>query len=257
MGLMSGPARRIEGDGTPTSAWRDWPGLAALAPLDIDTLVPPGARAVLVAPHPDDELLACGGLLQLLLARATPVLLVAVTDGGASHPRSTVWPPERLLDERPRETARALGQLGLATLPVQLLRAHLPDGAVAAHAAELQTLLEQTLGPDDVVFVTWRLDGHPDHEAAGHASAAAATTCHARLVEVPVWTWHWASPGDPRVPWQRAHRLPLSGEQLQRKRSAIACYQSQLQPDPSTGQPAILPPATLDRLLDRDEIYFL
>ncbi|MDQ6896829.1 MAG: hypothetical protein M3171_09545, partial [Actinomycetota bacterium] len=43
----------------------------------------------------------------------------------------------------------------------------------------------------------------------GRAARACAHT-GARLVEYPVWMWHWAAPLDPAVSWQRVrrHRLP-------------------------------------------------
>ena len=56
---------------------------------------------------------------------------------------------------------------------------------------------------------TWRGDGHPDHEAVGRAAATAVERTGAVLVEYPVWMWHWALPGDPDVPWYRAHTVPL------------------------------------------------
>jgi hypothetical protein len=76
------------------------------------------------------------------------------------------------------------------------------------------------------------------------------------LIEMPVWSWHWAAPGDARLPWRRARRLALDEEVLRRKREAVACFTSQLHKDTSTGQPAILPPHVLARLLHPYEIYF-
>lgn len=246
--------RHISGEGTPNAAWLAWPGLAALPAVTVKELVPHGARAVIVAPHPDDEVLGCGGLLQLLRAQGSEILLVAVTDGGGSHGASTLWPPERLERVRPQETAQALAALGVPALPT--IRAGFPDGGVADCVTQLRVLLECTLQPGDVVFTTWRKDGHPDHEATGTAAAAAAKTSGATLIELPVWTWHWATPGDSRVPWERAVRLPLPAHILQRKRSAVACYASQLARDPSTGQAPILPQYVLDRLFHPYEVYF-
>jgi len=253
--------RRIAGEGTPDSDWQAWDGLRNLPPVSAATLVPPCRRAVIVAPHPDDEVLACGGLLQLLAAQGSTTLLVAVTDGTASHPGSTSMTPEQLARLRPGETGAALRALGLGVSPATpapcVLRVRLPDGAVEASAGQLQTLLELMLRPDDVVFVTWRQDGHPDHEACGLAAAMAASGCGATLIEMPVWSWHWAAPGDVRVPWHRAHRLVLSEDVLRRKREAVRCFTSQLHEDTTTGQPAILPPHVLARLLHPYEIYFI
>lgn len=249
--------RQIEGAGTSSAAWQAWDGIAALPAITAEELVPSGqarSRAVIVAPHPDDEVLACGGLLQLLAGLGREVLLVAVTDGDASHPGSTLWPQERLRSERPTESALALAALGWPQ--AQWQRLQLPDGAVARHAEALRAMLEALLRPGDTVLTTWRLDGHPDHEACGWASAAASSSCGARLVEMPVWMWHWAAPGDARVPWHRARRLELPEDVLARKRAAAACFASQLHDDPSTGQGAIVAPGSLQRLMQSSEIYF-
>ncbi|MGV7206445.1 PIG-L deacetylase family protein [Oxalobacteraceae bacterium A2-2] len=247
--------RRIVGAGTPDGEWQSWRGLRELPAVSIADLVPPGMRAVLVAPHPDDETLACGGLLQALAAQGNAILLAAVTDGAASHPGSPLWTPARLAEIRPQETASAMQVLDLPTLSTW--RAGLPDGHVAPNASRLQDMLLHLLRPGDVVLSTWRHDGHPDHEAAGRAAAAAADRLSLRLIEYPVWAWHWSHPGDLRLPWGSARRLPLTHQQLRRKRQALDCYHSQLEPDASTGRPPVVPPTALARLLHRDEIYFL
>ncbi|MCC7696173.1 PIG-L deacetylase family protein [Janthinobacterium sp. EB271-G4-7A] len=248
-------ARRIEGRGTPDDVWLSWPGLNDIPAIGAHTLVPPGSRAVIVAPHPDDEILACGGLLQLLAAQGSELLFVAVTDGDASHPGSPLWPQERLRRVRPQESAQALQVLGLAS--PAWLRLHLPDGSGEAMTPQLSTTLAAQLRPGDTVFTTWRLDGHPDHEACGWSCAAACSASGATLVEMPVWGWHWAAPGDARVPWHRAHRLPLPDQILQRKRAALRCFASQMDADPSTGRPAIVAGDALQRLLHACEVYFL
>ncbi|MGH3833692.1 MAG: hypothetical protein ACRDRS_25195 [Pseudonocardiaceae bacterium] len=73
--------RLIEGLGTPESTWRAWSGLAT---LDTVELHPPPARAVVVAPHPDDE---------------------------ASHPHSPTHTPMALARIRRAEQRQALARL--------------------------------------------------------------------------------------------------------------------------------------------------
>ena len=97
------------------------------------------------------------------------------------------------------------------------------------------------------MFTTWRRDGQPDHEATAHACANVALRQRARLVEVPVWAWNWAAPGDPRLPWRRACRLPLDSDAKRRKVFAIQAYGSQLLPDHSTGAGPVLDAGTLQR----------
>lgn len=254
--------RRIAGAGTSATAWLGDAALAAVPPVALAGLVPAGARAVLVAPHPDDEVLAWGGLLQLLAARGGPAgLLVAVTDGEASHPHSARWPRERLRAERPRETARALSVLGAGD--VHLTRLGHPDGGVTAAQSILTEQLNALLAPGDVVFTTWRHDGHPDHEACARACLAAAARRGAKVVETPVWGWHWNSPQHNSMPLARARKLALSAPQLAAKRAALAMFVSQLEADTSdsdsdsgAGAAPILPAGALERLLTPFELFF-
>lgn len=245
--------RAIIGLGTPERDWQAWPALAALPREPLSSLVAPGQRAVVVAPHPDDEVLGFAGMLIQLARLGRDISLVAVTDGGASHPGSTRWSPPALREARREETRRALLALGV---DAEVHRLGLDDGEVTAQADELRDRLRAQLQPGDVVFTTWRRDGHPDHEATGDAVAAVCETQGCTLYEVPIWTWHWASVDDPRVPWARACAIDLSEEQLERKRQAVALFTSQLQPDDSTGQAPILPPNVLARLLRDFEVLF-
>ena len=59
--------------------------------------------------------------------------------------------------------------------------------------------------------------------------------------------WHWAVPGDQRVPWDRAARIDLPDWALDRKRRAIACHASQINPLGDHPQDAaVLPPGELE-----------
>ena len=246
-------SRAIEGQGTQESDWLGWGRLRTLPDVTAQDLVPSGGRAVVIAPHPDDEVLAVGGLLAQLAARGTEVAVISVTDGTASHPGSTSWTPERLVRERPRETRAALQCLGIGVEPIRL---GLPDGALQAQHDVLASRLKTLVHAGDVVFTTWRQDGHPDHEATGSACAVAVAAAGARLLEVPVWAWHWAQPADTRLPWHRARRLTLDADALRRKRDAVQCFASQLRPDPSTGAAPILRRTTVQRASRPFEVFF-
>ena len=97
----------------PAQIWNSAPQLAQIPPIAPTSLVTPGARVVIVAPHPGDEVLACGGLLQSLSTLEHPLKLISITDGSASHPGSDVWPARRLSVVRPQESAEALRRLGM------------------------------------------------------------------------------------------------------------------------------------------------
>ncbi|MGE8188729.1 PIG-L deacetylase family protein [Pseudomonas sp. NPDC086278] len=247
----------IVGQGTPLHLWQTSSHLAQLEEIDILGLVPEGSRAVIIAPHPDDEVLGCGGFLQILAAAGRPLQLISVTDGSASHPGSERWPVERLSAVRPQESVEALRRLGLPLHSLKWLRGGFSDSQVAAREAELSEFIAGHLRSDDVVFTTWREDGHCDHEAVGRASAAAAQRVGAALHELPVWTWHWATPEDRAVPWHRARKIRLEPHLIARKRHAIHAFASQLEGDPQVGLPPVLAPFVLDRLLQPFEVVFL
>lgn len=247
----------IVGQGTSLQQWQGSRRLAELPAIDILDLVPLGSRAVIVAPHPDDEVLGCGGIMQLLAAAGRPLQLISVTDGSASHPGSQRWPVERLSVVRPQESAEALRRLGLPMHSLKWLRGGFTDTQVAAQETGLSDFIASYLQASDVVFTTWREDGHSDHEAAGRASVEAARRVGAICHELPVWTWHWATPEDASVPWERARKILLSPTHIARKRHAAHAFASQLEGDRDVGLGPVLAPYVLDRLLQPFEVVFL
>ena len=66
--------------------WRNCEILQQMPEFDISSVIPADARVCIVAPHPDDEILGCGGLMQRLDKLGYKIVLFAVTNGTASHP---------------------------------------------------------------------------------------------------------------------------------------------------------------------------
>ncbi|MHB8446344.1 MAG: PIG-L deacetylase family protein [Rudaea sp.] len=146
-----------------------------------DTLtITPTDRILIVAPHPDDESIATGGLIQAARAAGAAVRVIVLTDGDAN-----VW-PQRWIEKRwridaaararwgarrreeAREAMRVLGLqegdavfLGLPDLGLtdRLMRA---DAAVTAR---LRTAIAE-FAPSCIVLPSLA-DRHPDHSAAG------------------------------------------------------------------------------------------
>ncbi len=248
------PARRIAGGGTPEAAWQAWPGLAAARRLSLNAWLPAGVRLVVVAPHPDDEVLACGGLLASHAARGGACLVVAVTDGEASHPGSSTWTPSELARARRAESSSGLEKLGVRR--ADIARFGLPDGRVQQHAAKLVAGLHLILQPTDVVVSTWRQDGHPDHEASGQATATVCARTRCRFMEAPVWMWHWAAPGSAQVPWHRLMGFELDENALAAKRHALEAHTTQLKPRDTPEPAPVLGEAILARAARRTEFFF-
>jgi LmbE family N-acetylglucosaminyl deacetylase len=194
----------------------------------------PATRLVVVAPHPDDELLMAAGLVQQHLQRGGALCIVSVTDGEACFGEALGGVKDdakrELAAQRRAEHAAGLQALGAGTAPVH--RLGLADGRVAAEQQRLERRLRALLQPGDTVVSTWRLDGHPDHDATGRAAAAACARQGARLLEAPGWMWHWARPAHPAIAWQRLRCLGLQPGECQRKWRALQCHASQLAPRP-------------------------
>ena len=227
MGAVTHP-RLIHGNGTPESAWQAWLQAGVITTADLQEWLHPNVRLVVVAPHPDDEVLACGGLMSMHRAQGGEIAVIAVTDGEASHASSSQWHAASLAATRRAESSAGLKRLGLHDVAVTRLAT--PDGQVSHHTLRLSLQLQILLHPGDLVVTTWRFDGHPDHEATGLAASLACQAVGSRLMEAPVWMWHWASPGDPFVPWHRLQRLPLQPQARDGKRAALAAHASQLDP---------------------------
>lgn len=238
--------------GTPESSWRSSGVLEALAPLDPDLERP--ERVVVVAPHPDDEVLGAGGLIERALALGLSVEIVAVTDGEASHPLSPGAARLDLRTARAAEAGVALRRLGCEA-PI-VTRLAIPDGRVSEYGDHLCQVLAELLTPGDLCVAPWQLDGHPDHDACGAAAMRVAEEVGACLLGYLVWTWHWARPDDDSVPWSRCRRLELSRREAARKRWASGAFTSQIRPlgkDPADA--AVLPDAVLRRSWRSCEVF--
>lgn len=216
---------RIDGDGTEAACWDAFLRELAPPPLKRVRAGLGARRLVVVAPHPDDEVLAAGGLISEATRRGRPVCVIALTGGEACYPASARWSRQAIATMRSAERLQGLDRLGLAES--DCVELGLPDGGLVDREAEVLGALRGLLQPGDEVFVTWREDGHPDHEAAGRAVAQACAAARAACHEVPVWMWQWARPGDARVPWHRLRSMPLGEADLACKREALGAHRSQ------------------------------
>ncbi|MFI6074374.1 PIG-L deacetylase family protein [Actinoplanes sp. NPDC051343] len=180
--------------------------------------------------------------------------MAAVTDGEASHPGSAAHTPASLAALRRTETTEALSRLRLAGSAVHRLGQ--PDGGIDED--EVCSRLTALLSPGRWCLATWREDGHPDHETVGRAAARACAATAARLLEYPIWMWHWARPGDAAVPWERARCIDLTPAAVAAKAAAIAAFPSQIAPlGPEPADAAILPPNVLDHFTRAFETVFV
>ena len=235
---------RIDRPGTDEATWRAWPQLGQLPAADISGW----ASAVILAAHPDDEVLGAGGTISLLAASGASIRLIAVTDGEASHPGMIA--SESLAERRSAETSAALLALGAGA--AEVIRLRLPDTGLATCQDELERFVRRLTGGFDVCLAPWEGDAHADHEAVGRLASRA---CATPVAFYPVWAWHWAAPADMRVPWTSAVRIPFPAAVAARKDAAIKCFTSQLEAR-DDGLGPVLTPGMLEHFRRRFEILF-
>jgi LmbE family N-acetylglucosaminyl deacetylase len=238
--------------GTTEETWAASVRLRELPPV----AVPTANRVLIVAPHPDDEVLGAGGLMQRLVSASMDIEILALTDGEASHPLSATARTIDLAAVRASEVLTSLGHLGWDR--PEVTRLGIPDGHVGAFEGDVAAAIRRRLGPGDLCVAPWSRDGHPDHDAAGRASEAVSVEVGATLLGFLVWAWHWADPMGPDLPWDRLARLDLASSERDAKRRAVHSFRSQIRPlgpDPEDA-PVLLPPVL--RRFERDyEVYVL
>jgi LmbE family N-acetylglucosaminyl deacetylase len=188
-----------------------------------------GRRALILAPHPDDESLGCGGFIAAACGVDVSPLVVVLTDGAASHPGSQAFPPERLRAMREAETCDAAKRLGLPAENLVFLG--YPDTCLPAFGPGFEDAVARVaditrLNGCGVLIGPWQGDPHCDHEAAARIAETVAVRNGLRLLSYPVWGWLRA--GTDVVPEARRHgwRLDIRA-QLAAKQQAIAAHVSQ------------------------------
>jgi LmbE family N-acetylglucosaminyl deacetylase len=204
---------------------------------------PPALATTVVVPHPDDEVLMFGGLIQTQRRRGVAVHVIAVTDGDASYPDVD---SDRLGTIRRGEQERALAKLGVGRGAVH--RLGLSDGAVADR---YDAIVDAIVGFDaPIVVAPWAHDHHCDHEASGRAALVAGARTGAATYFGLFWSWTHTDPA--LLAHQRLIRLPLSPELLAGRHAAISEHRSQVTDDIA---PALLNEEILEPLDWTDEYY--
>ncbi|WP_158285862.1 MULTISPECIES: PIG-L deacetylase family protein [unclassified Caulobacter] len=227
----------------------------------IDESVLEGLSAMLViAPHPDDETLGCGGLLSRAADHGLRPRVAFLTNGEGSHPRSPSWSPERLAEQRRAEAIQALDVLGVPRSDILFL--DWPDGCprprgLAAYQQTLETL-EDWCGAFTPwsVWTPWRGEAHGDHLAAAMLGAdlAGMLARDVALMEYLVWGWT-----DPDLLQRHGARNVWGlacADLIERRQRALAAHATQLGmiTDDRTG--FVLPPE-IAALVERPFEIFL
>jgi LmbE family N-acetylglucosaminyl deacetylase len=191
---------------------------------------------LVVAPHPDDEVLGCGGSIANHTDRGHLVQVLYLSSG--EHGSSTL-PPNECGPLREQEAAVAAGVLGVAAAQLHFLR--LPDGAIdardLAHVGMVIDLLRQ-LRPS-LMYLPHPAEASFDHRAGFELCwRAAGMASNRNFPEHGTTPWWvptilgyevWTPIADPQ------YTTDITGT-IDRKTRALACYQSQRATAKGAGQ---------------------
>ena len=191
--------------------------------------LPPGDRALVLAPHPDDESIMCGATLAASRRRGDTVRIVAVTSGAATNVREGSAAAD-VAGVREVELRRAAAELGVSDVVFLGIS---DRGVPEARARVAELLVEQLaeLAPTDV-YVPFPYDVHPDHVATSLALADALEAL-VRMVVIhgaggngggarPALTVHCGFVQTPASPGWLTRVVPAGGDWPARRRALAA-----------------------------------
>ena len=208
-------------------------------------------NALILAPHPDDEAMGCGGLIQRLCGQGLFPHVVILTGGGQSHSACCYLSESVIKEERRTMASQILQKLGLPADHLHLL--DFPDGSISIQHDEMQTLqkLVAEIQPA-AVFIPHHGEGWPDHlvcrDLVEQMPALGATA----IYEYCVWLWYYNAWN---LDWKRACSLQLTKTEHLAKCSAIVEYTESLAP---CGKPwsGVLPKLLIWACKWNKELYF-
>ncbi len=218
--------------------------------------------AMIIAPHQDDEVLGCGGLIGCKRENNIPVQIVFVTDGGASHAWHPKYQSGELIPVRKEEALTALSILGVDSSQIHFLNK--PDSKLRfLNPIERQKTIEelaqilQSSQPEEI-YVPHRHDRTKDHEATYELvqEAIKLSGIKVDVLQYPIWMlWNSLLFRDLKLDeLAGAYRLSIHSFQSQKKQ-ALEVYRSQCLPIGAEFAP-ILKPAFLKRFFLPYEVFF-
>ncbi len=156
---------------------------------------------LVLAPHPDDETLGCGGLIAMLRNKGANVFVIVTTDGSQSHPNSKAFPPKKVTLMRKEEVLGALHILGVSKQNVEFFDgkdASLPGKGEPGFDLLVDKLISgiEKYRPQ-LILVPYQLDPHCDHRATWQILQQALKSFKEIGVwEYPIWLYELAEKHD-------------------------------------------------------------
>lgn len=175
-------------------------------------------RVAVIAPHPDDEAIGCGGALAIHHAAGDRVNVVFLTSGelGLKHVE-----PDAARAIREQEARRSAKTLGISELT--FLRGS--DWMISDELDELAVKLGEALAREmpDLIYLPHPEDDHPDHRSALPLLEQALATQRLRRPELRAYEV-WAPLRQPDLTVDISAVMPIKLRALRAHRSQLGFY---------------------------------
>ncbi len=182
-----------------------------------------------IAPHPDDEVLGCGGVIKKLTNRGVAVIVLIMTRG-----KKEKYPDEKI--EKVRNEALKAHKI-LCVTETRFLDFPAPELDMVP-LAEISDAIYKIIKDYDVetVFIPHRGDIHHDHKIVFNAAMVAARPVGRHIVR-QVFAYETLSETEWAIPLGDEYFVPNSyvdiTDVFSYKLDAMKCYQSQLREFPN------------------------
>lgn len=173
---------------------------------------PAGSKVLVLAPHPDDDILGCGGTLVKHVRAGASVTVLYLTDGRKGDP--TFASEDDLVRQRQREARAACSVLGVERLEFF----GIPDQELRA-SENLVARIGESIGrhKPDLIYVPFFLDNHADHY---ETCRALARVREARGIDIAAYET-WTPLAFPNIVIDISRTVSL-------KERALRCHETQL-----------------------------
>ncbi len=206
---------------------------------------------LIIAPHPDDEILGCGGLIQYALKKNVRVDLIILTNGEASH--SGCCEKKDISLNRKKLTYKAAQTIGLPQENIHKLS--FKDGQVSVDDVQNYVQLYKLLNniKPRQIFIPHQNEGWNDHVVVKSLiDSFIRENKQIAVYEYLVWSWYYVRGF---YDWKRCRVLNMNRDVHDVKKKAMDDYIKEIAP---CGKPwsGTLPEVLIKACSWNKELYF-
>jgi LmbE family N-acetylglucosaminyl deacetylase len=179
----------------------------------------PDGNVLILAPHPDDEIFACGGTIIHHLNQGHKVNVLVLTDGQAAISHDNEKNKQLYINKREQESYNAANILGCNNIEFW----RIPDRQLIYNKDLVQRLINKIQELNiQRVYTTSILEIHPDHYSLAQIAIQAVTELYKKFnSNIDLVMYEIGVPLHPNI-------LVDISEYIDKKKRAIRCFESQL-----------------------------